>query len=114
MLRDAILIADMVRCAKQAATAGKGFTPEQLEGDPDRQAMVLWPLTILGEAAAHVSAAYRSSHPEIPWARIVGLRNTLVHDYTGVDMQAVVEVLHVHVPELIRTLEGLGLDLGET
>ena len=71
--------------------------------------MVLWPLIVLGEAAAHVSDAFCAAHPDIPWRRIVGLRNVLIHDYSGVDMAAVAEVLQNHVPGLIRQLESLGL-----
>lgn len=105
MPRDEVLVADILRYARQAARAGDGVTPEQLEADADRQAMVLWPLTVLGEAASHVSEDYRRLHPGIPWKRIVGLRNILIHEYSGVDMFAVAEVLRLHVPELIRALE---------
>lgn len=52
MLRDEVLVADILRYARQAGRAGAGVTAEQLEADPDRQAMVLWPLTVLGEAAS--------------------------------------------------------------
>lgn len=38
---------------------------------------------------------------------MVGLRNVLIHDYSGVDMVAVVEVAQTHVPDLIRQLESL-------
>ena len=112
MPRDRVLVADMLRYARQAARAGAGLTAETLEADPDRQSMVLWPLTVLGEAAAHVSDAYQAAHPEVAWRKIVGLRNVLVHDYSGVDMAAVAEVLRTHLPELIQRLEALGVDDG--
>ncbi len=85
------------------------MTGADLDADPDRQSMVLWPLIALGEAAAHVSDACRAAHPEIPWRRMVGLRNVLIHDYSGVDMVAVIDVAQLHVPELIRQLESLHL-----
>lgn len=107
MPRDEVLLADMLRYARQASRAAAGLSGADLDADPDRQSMVLWPLIALGEAAAHVSEAYRSAHPEIPWRRIVGLRNVLIHDYSGVDMVAVVEVAQTHVPDLIRQLETL-------
>lgn len=107
MPRDEVLLADMLRFARQAARAAAGLTAADLEADPDRQSMVLWPLIALGEAAAHVSESYRLAQPDIPWRRIVGLRNVLIHDYSGVDMAAVIEVAQVHVPSLIRQLEAL-------
>jgi uncharacterized protein with HEPN domain len=108
MRRDLVLVADMLRHARQAARAAAGVTVEQLDADPDRQSMVLWPLIVLGEAAAHVSDDYRRAHDDIPWRRIIGLRNVLIHDYSGVDMVAVADVLETHLPALIRQLESLG------
>lgn len=91
MPRDEVLVADILRYALQAERAAAGLTAADLEADPDRQSMVLWPLIVLGEAAAHVSDGYRHAHPDIPWRRMIGLRNVLIHDYSGVDMAAVVE-----------------------
>jgi uncharacterized protein with HEPN domain len=104
-----VLLADILRYARQAARAAAGLTGADLDADPDRQAMVLWPLIALGEAAAHVSDACRTAHPDIPWRRMVGLRNVLIHDYSGVDMVAVIDVAQIHVPDLIRRLESLNL-----
>ena len=110
MQPDDVLIVDMLRFARQAARAAADVTLDQLEDDPDRQAMVLWPLTLLGEAAANVSDAYRAATPQIAWRKIVGLRNVLVHDYSGIDMTAVEQVLRVHLPKLINDLEALPID----
>lgn len=40
---------------------------------------------------------------------MVGLRNVLIHDYSGVDMVAVIDVAQAHVPALIRQLESMHL-----
>ena len=101
MQHDQSLIVDMLRFARQAAEAGNQLTIEQLENSPILQATVLWPLTLLGEAASKVSAECRDANPDIPWRKITGLRNVLIHDYSGVDFAAVHQVLRVHVPDLI-------------
>ena len=110
MRPDDILVVDMLRFARQATRAAADVTLAQLEDDPDRQSMVLWPLTLLGEAAAKVSEPYRAATPQITWRRIVGLRNVLIHDYSGIDMIAVEQVLRVHLPALIADLEALRVD----
>ena len=69
--------------------------------------MVLWPLTLLGEAAANVSDADRAAPPQITWRKIVGLRNIVIHHYSGLDMIAVEHVLRVHLPTLINDLDAL-------
>ncbi len=44
---------------------------------------------IVGEATKNLSAALRKSRPEIPWARMAGMRDVLIHNYMGVDLEVV-------------------------
>lgn len=46
-------------------------------------------LEIMGEATKHLSAAFRNKYPHIPWAKIAGMRDKLIRDYLGVDIDAV-------------------------
>lgn len=41
-------------------------------------------LEIIGEAANHLSMEIHLDFPEVPWARIIGLRNLVIHEYFGV------------------------------
>lgn len=67
--------------------------------------MVVRPLEVVGEAANHLSAECRYQHPEIEWAKIVGLRNRLIHGYTNVDWRVVWEAATVDIPILIQQIE---------
>lgn len=53
------------------------------------QDAVIRQLEIIGEAVKNVSEPLREAHPEIPWRRISGLRDVLIHQYMGVDLPAV-------------------------
>jgi uncharacterized protein with HEPN domain len=50
---------------------------------------VIRQLEIVGEATKRLSRDLRSQHPEVPWRRIAGMRDVLIHDYMGVDLEAV-------------------------
>ena len=70
---------------------------------------VLHKLTIIGEAAAHISKELRARYPDIPWSDIVGLRNIAVHAYFGVDWFTVwvtatneVPILQQQIAEILR------------
>ena len=58
----------------------------------------------VGEAAARVSAAFKERHPDIPWARVIGMRHHIVHDYLDVDYDIVWDVIRLHLPPLADQL----------
>lgn len=62
---------------------------------------------ILGEAARAVSEEFRSAHPEIPWRKLVGLRNVISHEYGDVDYEGIFAIASESVPELTRALEAI-------
>ena len=62
-------------------------------------------LQIIGEAVSRISSKIADPHPEIPWAQIRGFRNILVHDYFGVDIHIVRDVVENHLPALKSALE---------
>lgn len=64
-------------------------------------------LEVVGEAARAVPETIRSLGPSIPWARIVGMRNFLAHDYMGVNPRVVFDTVRRFLPDLIVRLEAL-------
>ena len=67
---------------------------------------------VIGEAAKRVSAVLKSAHPEIPWRRMAGLRDVLIHNYSGVDLEEIWNIATRDLPqaklEIAAILEQLG------
>ena len=57
-------------------------------------------LEIIGEATKGLSEDYKMKYPEIEWKKMAGMRDKLIHDYIGVDLWAVWEVVDKILPSL--------------
>jgi len=64
-------------------------------------------LAVVGEAVKRLSTDTRNRMPDIPWKDIAGMRDFLIHDYFGVDLQTVWETSQRDVPVLRQAIEQL-------
>ena len=69
------------------------------------QDAVIRNVEVIGEAAKRVSAETRSRLPSLDWRAICGMRDVLIHDYIGVDLDEVWTVAITGIPELREALE---------
>ena len=82
-----------------------GRTRNDLKYDRQLVLALVKDIEIVGEAATHVTERSRLSMPEIPWERIVGMRNRLVHAYFDINLDIVWKTVQEDLPELIVLLE---------
>jgi len=61
-------------------------------------------LTVVGEAAARISAEVHQRYDHVPWADIIGFRNIVVHEYFGIDWTIVWRTATDQGPELHRQI----------
>ena len=87
----------------EAFTAGMDF--EGFENDIKTQHAVARELEIIGEAAKRLSEEFKSSRGSIPWRRITGMRDFLIHDYMQVDLKELWKTATEDVKELKLALE---------
>lgn len=57
-------------------------------------------IEIIGEAAVHVSIKLRDENPEVPWSKMIGMRNILIHNYFGMDEKVIWGVIQQYLPDL--------------
>ncbi len=69
------------------------------------QTWIVHHLQIIGEAVRGLSDEIRSAHPDILWAQIAAMRNILVHDYFGIDLEEVWAAVADEAPVLHRDLQ---------
>jgi len=82
-------LADIVAAAGFIAEFISGCDFGEFEKSELIRSAVVQKLSLIGEAAARISAEVKDSHPEIPWPQIVAFRNILVHSYFGIEWEIV-------------------------
>ena len=100
--RIADILSAIDRCQKYAETAEKAETALIVEMSGDA---IERNLQIIGEAVKALPPNIIDENPGIPWAEIRGFRNILVHEYFGLDMAVVKEVVDNNLPALRQALE---------
>jgi len=61
---------------------------------------VIREIEIIGEAAKNLSTDFKDSHNGIPWKKIMSMRDRLIHEYFGVDLEAVWQTVQEDLPKL--------------
>ncbi|BAC09783.1 DUF86 domain-containing protein [Thermosynechococcus vestitus] len=83
------------------------------EGDELLQAWFVRNLEIIGEAARALPDSIRALAPDIPWHKIIGMRNILVHGYFEIDTEIVWEAATRDLPLLKQAVKRLITKLEE-
>ena len=66
---------------------------------------------VIGEATKRLSPEFKAKYPEVPWRRIAGLRDVLIHDYLRVDLDEVWGIIDNDLPNLKTGIHKIIQDL---
>ena len=102
---DEIRLRHMLDAAREALSFAHGRTRGDLDNDRQLVLALVKAIEIVGEAAARVSEPTRRRLPDMPWERIVGMRNRLVHAYFDINPDIVWRTVQEDLPELIALVE---------
>jgi uncharacterized protein with HEPN domain len=81
------------------------MTYEAFLADVKTQDAVIRNLEIVGEATKNLSMRLRNRHPEVPWKAMAGVRDRLIHDYFGVNLDIVWQIVTGELPQLATQIE---------
>jgi uncharacterized protein with HEPN domain len=107
---EAVYLADILDAARRILSYTAGGRAEFFS-DPRTQDAVIRNLEVMGEAVRGVSESTRRAHTEVPWARIAGTRDRVIHGYFTIDLEIVWTIVENDLPPLLPKLEALASGL---
>jgi len=78
----------------------KGVSKNEFMESVKTQDAVIRRLEIIGEAVKHIPKEFKVKYRKIPWRKIAGLRDVLIHEYFGVDLKLTLKIVKKDLPEL--------------
>ena len=112
MKEDKVYLQDMLDAISDIEKFIEDMTRDEFYKNKEKQYAVLRALEIIGEATKKLGKGLKTKHREITWRDIAGMRDKLIHDYFGVDIDVGwgtvkqdIPVLKVKVKKIIKELE---------
>ena len=98
----------MLTHAQEAAALAGGKARADLDSDRLLNLALVRLLEIIGEAANHIPEDIQSRYPDIPWTQMRSIRNLLIHEYFGVDIDIIWQTITDDLPDLLKKITAVG------
>ena len=98
-------IDDILNCIKHIGNYTGNLSFDEFSSDFMVVEACLYNVQIIGEAVSKLSEEVRKDNPDIPWVLIKGMRNRLIHDYIGTDLQVVWNIIINELPSFAQRLQ---------
>lgn len=104
---ETLLFEDVLEAIGRIREYTRGYSKEGFFRDQKTIDAVIRNLEIIGEACGQVPGPVRERYPQIPWRKIVGVRNIVIHHNFGVDLETVWFIITRQLPDLQSSLRAI-------
>ena len=112
-----IFIQDILESIEIIERYTKGITKEEFldkEDNLQMQDAIIRRLEIIGEAVKNIPSKFKKGYPNVLWKQIAGMRDVLIHEYFGVNLERVWETAKKDLPELKEKISKILKDIEKT
>ncbi len=101
---DKELLLDILEACERIESYTQGLNYEDFLNNIEKQDAVIRNIEIIGEASKNISNDLKNRYRSVEWRKISGMRNKLIHEYFGIDVEIVWLVVKEEIPTLKRTV----------
>lgn len=98
-------VQDILDSMNDIETFIAGISFEKFLDDKKTINAVIRSLEVIGEAAKNIPENIKNKHPEVPWKKMAGMRDKLIHEYSGIDESIVWKVAKDELPPIKSFIE---------
>jgi uncharacterized protein with HEPN domain len=95
-----LLVEDILECIGRIEQYVAGLQLDAFKASQITVDATVRNLEVIGEASRNIPEDVKEAHPELEWAKIVGLRNRVIHEYFGVDLDIIWRIVNDELPAL--------------
>ena len=100
-----IFLEDILQAIKKIEKYTNDLNYERFRSDEKSVDAVIRNLEIIGEASKNIPSELKDKFPQIPWKKMMSLRNIVAHEYFGIDLRIIWEIASKNLPEVKSRIE---------
>ena len=102
---DLLYIDHIINCIKKIRKFIKGIDKKEFAKNELIQDAIIRNFEVIGEASKKISPDFKKVYYDIPWKEISGMRDKLIHDYLGIDIEVIWKTIEHDLPILQKELK---------
>ena len=106
-----LFIDDISESIKLIEKYSNNLSKKEIDNSQETKDAIVRRFEVIGKAAKNIPEDFRKKYPKIPWKKIAGLRDVIIHSYFNIDLDIMWNIIKKDIPELEENIEKIKKDL---